>query len=638
MNRSKAILASLRLTNSLLSTRLSSCRLLFTRVNHFSDLYSFTLLNQSNTSHFVNIAHQRLSFSTNSNSIVELILAYDWSDELENKLEELNPKMSHEIVIYVLKKLDKDPEKASAFFDWVCDKNGFRPSSSIYSMMLRILVNNESMKQFWIVLRKMKEQKCCIDEETYNTILGVLKKAKMDSDVVALYHFHDRMVQENAAVSVVKKVVDVLLGTDWCDKVKKELEGMKIELSDDFVIRVLRELRNYPLKALSFFNWVAEYTGSEHNAIMYNAILRVLAQRDSKEEFWSVVELMKNAGHEMDFDTYIKISRQFHKFKMMNDAVRLFEFMMDGPYKPSVQECSLLLRIISLGENPDLDLVFRVAKKYEATGNFLSKPVYDGIHRSLTRVGRFDEAEKIMKVMKNAGYEPDNITYGQLVFGLCKARRFEEASRVLDEMEENGCIPDIMTWTTLIKGHCIANEVDKALMCFAKMMEKNIDADADLLEVLINGFLHQKRVKGAYELLVGMVEKSHIRPWQSTFKFLIEKLLGVSKLEEAMNLLRLMKKQNYPPYPEPFVQYISKFGTVEDASEFLKALSVKEYPSSSAYLYVFQSFFNEGRHSEARDLLYKCPHHIRKNSKISELFGSAKSDTVAVHSGKQSNV
>ncbi|KAJ0048206.1 hypothetical protein Pint_15549 [Pistacia integerrima] len=468
----------------------------------------------------------------------------------------------------------------------------------------------------------MKEQKFYIDEETYKSILGVLKKAKMDSDVVALNHFHDRMVQENAAVGVVKKVANVVLGMDWCDKVEKELEDMKIELSDDFVISVLRELRNYPLKALSFFNWVGEYSGSEHNTIMYNAILRVLARYDSKEEFWSVVEVMKNVGHEMDIDTYIKISRQFHKCKMTEDAVKLFELMMDGPYKLSVQECSLLLRIISTVENPDLALVFRVAKKYEATGNFLSKPVYDGIHRSLTSVGRFDEAEKIVKVMKNAGYEPDNVTYSQLVFGLCKARRFEEACKVLDEMEENGCIPDIKTWTILIKGHCIANEVDQALMCFAKMVEKNIDADADLLEVLINGFLGQKRVKGAYELLVGMVENARIRPWQSTYKILIEKLLGVSKLEEAMNLLRLMKKQNHPPFPEPFVQYISKFGTVEDASEFFKALTVKEFPSASAYLHVFKSFFNEGRHSEAKDLLYKCPHHIRKDSRISELFGS----------------
>ncbi|KAL5748183.1 hypothetical protein ACOSP7_025213 [Xanthoceras sorbifolium] len=635
MNRSKAILTSLRLANSLLWTKLSSTQPLFTRVTHFSHLSSFRSSYRSRTSHFLNNTHQRLCFSTQLKSILELIVAYDWCDELKNKLDELNSKLTHESVIYILKKLDKDPSKAYNFFNWVCEENGFRPSSSVYSLMLRILVNKESLKQFWITLRKMKEEKCYIDEETYLSILGVLKKAKMASDVAALNHFYDRMIEENAMDSVAKNVVNVILGAEWGNKVEKELEEMKIELSDNLVIRILKELRNHPSKVLRFFHWVGECSGYEHNTITYNASLRVLARHDSVEEFWSVVEVMKKAGHEMDIDTYIKVSRQFQKCRMMEDAVKLFELMMDGPYKPSVQDCNLLLRSISSTDSPNLDLVFRVAKKYESMGNFLSKAMYDGIHRSLTNVGRFDEAENIMKVMKNAGYEPDNITYSQLVFGLCKARRLEEASEVLDEMEANGSVPDIKTWTILIQGHCAANEVDKALMCFAKMVEKNCDADADLLDVLVKGFLGQNRVNGAYELLMGMVEKARLRPWQATYKTLIEKLLGVRKLEEAMGLLRLMKKQNYPPYPEPFIQYISKFGTVEDASDFLKALSIKEYPSSSAYLHVFQSFFKEGRQSEAKDLLYKCPHHIRKDSKISGLFGSAKSGKTTVPPGKQ---
>lgn len=154
---------------------------------------------------------------------------------------------------------------------------------------------------------------------------------------------------------------------------------------------------------------------------------------------------------------------------------------------------------------------------------------------------------------------------------------------MLDEMEANGCSPDIKTWTILIQGHCDANQLGNALMLFAKM-QKNCDADADLLDVLINGFISQNRIDGAYKLLVEMVNIVHLRPWQATFKILIEKLLGERKLEESMNLLKLMKKQNYPPYPEPFSRYISKSGTVEDAMDFLKALSMKEYPSIGSIL------------------------------------------------------
>lgn len=626
MNRAKATLTSLRIINSLLSTRIPATRPLATQVTRFSH----SLSNQCfYNSHFLS-TYPKLFFSSKPDSVVELVLADDWSDELERELEKSYTALTHETVVYILKKLDRDPEKASGFFNWVSEKPGFRPSSSLYSIMLRILVNKESMKQFWIMLRKMKEQGFYVDEDTYSTILGQLKNWKMASDVAAVSHFYNRMLEENAMDNVVKKVVNIVLQTEWNVEVENGLGELKIVLSDNFVLRVLKELRNYPSKALKFFHWAGRCNGYEHNTVTYNGIARVVGRDDSIELFWRVVEELKSAGHEMDIDTYIKISRQFQKNKMMVDAVKLYEFMMDSPFKPSVQDCGMLLRSISSCENPDLDLVFRVAKKYESTGNTLSKAVYDGMHRSLTSAGRFDEAENIVKVMRNAGYQPDNITYSQVVFGLCKARRLEDACEVLDEMEAQGCLPDIKTWTILIQGHCAANEVNKALMCLAKMMEKDCDVDADLLDVLVNGFLSQKRIDGAYKFLVEMVNKAHVRPWQATHKNLIEKLLSIRKLEEAMNLLHLMKKQNHPPFPEPFVQYISKFGTVEDAAEFLKALSVKEYPSSTAYLHIFKAFFQEGRHSEAKDLLFKCPHHIRKHADIGKLFGSAGNTNVTL--------
>ncbi|PON70157.1 Pentatricopeptide repeat [Parasponia andersonii] len=159
---------------------------------------------------------------------------------------------------------------------------------------------------------------------------------------------------------------------------------------------------------------------------------------------------MKGTGHEMGIDTYRKICRQLQKHKMMEDAVKFYVYAMDGPYKPSVQDCCWLIRSISVSYNPDLNFVFRVFSKLESTGNTISKTVYDWIHRSLTSVGRFDEAEKTVNIMRSAGYEPDNMTYSQVVFGLCKARRLEEASKILVEMEESGCAPDVKSWTVLI--------------------------------------------------------------------------------------------------------------------------------------------------------------------------------------------
>lgn len=566
--------------------------------------------------------HQTLYFSSQSDSISELILSNPWSENTEHKLQESNPTLTHESVLYVLKKLHKNPGKAAGFFRWVSNKDESKLGTVAYGLILRVLCHKEWMSEFWVLLGEMGKKGIELDEETYKTLRGCFSREKMAKEAASLTEFYNNMVQRSALDARVGTVVKIILGSDWSEEVEKKLGDLKISFSDVGVMKILREVRGYPLRALKFFKWVEERSGFSHNAVTYNAMIRILGRDDCVEDFWNMTKEMKGKGHEMDIDTYIKLLRQFLKWKMMKEAVELYEFMMEGPYKPSIQDCIVLLRQISLSGNPDLDLVFRVVRNYEASGYSLSKGVYDGIHRSLTSVGKFDEADKILNTMKDAGFEPDNITYSQVVFGLCKAGRLDEACEILNEMEAGGCTPDLKTWTILIQGHCLAGEVDKALSCFTNMMEKNCDPDADLLEVLVTGLCSKNRAGAAYTLVVEMVEKARLRPWQSTYKNLIQKLLGEGKLEEALKLLNIMKNHNFPPFPDPFVHYISKFGTVEDAKEFFKALTVKKFPTSTAYLHVFQSFLKEGRHSEAQDLLYKCPHHIRNHVDIVKLFSS----------------
>lgn len=608
----KKLPSSLRLANSFPLTQLTRTHSQLTQVAH----------SPLNTFHYTN---QFMLFSSQPNQIINLVLSKDWSQQLEQKLYKSNSKMTHESVVYVLKNLDKDPLKASKFLTWVTEKNGFEASSSSFCLLLQILARNVVMTEFWFTVNKMKEYGLVIDEESYKSMVGHFKRLKMVGDASALTRFYNTMVRNGVVDCKVKEVVEVVERLDWGFEVEKRLLEMGICVSEVFVVRVLMGLRRSPLKAFEVFKWFVKGCGFEHRIGTYNVMVRVLGRFDSIDEFWSLLKEMKNVKYDLDIDTYIKISRGFQKNKMLEDAVRLYEHMMDGPYKPLAKECSVLLRVIAASNTPDLDLVFRVVDKFEAAGHVLEKTGYDLIHRSLTRVGRFKEAEKIMETMRNTGYEPDNITYSQLIYGLCKARRLEDACKVLDVMVGNECFPDLKTWTTLIQGHCAAGEVDRALFYFSKMMEENCEADADLLDVLVNGFLNQNRIDSAYTLLIELVNRARLRPWQATYRNLIQHLLGERKLEEAMSLLHLMRKSNYPPYPEPFLQYISKFGTVDDALRFLRALSSKDYPTISAYQHIFRCFFEEGRHSEARDLLYKCPLHIRKHEVICSPFDSVES-------------
>ncbi|XP_020110896.1 pentatricopeptide repeat-containing protein At3g48250, chloroplastic [Ananas comosus] len=497
--------------------------------------------------------------------------------------------------------------------------------------MLRILARPDSLPQFWSFLSSMSRSGHSLDHGTFLSLLASFKRANLPSDRSALAQFYSRSALLSASDAALRSTLHLLSSPSdppsddhWNDAVESNLNALNPQLSEDFVAKVLRELRNRPLTALGFFRWAGTRPGYAHGTVAYNAMARALGRGESIEQFWSLIEEMKQESRDMDIDTYVKLSRHFQKCWMMKEAVELYERMMDGPYKPAVQDCGILLRHIAMSSAPDLELVYRVVRKYESAGYSLSKAVYDGIHRSLTSNGRFGEAEEIVEKMRSEGFEPDNITYSQLVYGLCKARRFDDAYKVFDEMEAAGCVPDLKTWTVLIQGHCTAGEVDKGLECLARMIEKNCEADADVLDILVKGLCGKSKAEGAYNLFDEMVERARLRPWQATYKHLISELLKVRMLEEALKLLGSMKKQNFPPFADPFPPYIAKFGTIDDARQFLKALTVNNYPSPAAYLNVFKAFFDEGRYSEAQDLLFKCPHHIRKHADISKLFGSIK--------------
>ncbi|KAF8094953.1 hypothetical protein N665_0348s0036 [Sinapis alba] len=615
MYRSKAVLSSLR--NA------------YSKISSGSSYLSRGALPSNSLAIHSQFPWQVRSFSSNPESMLQLLLENAWSKKVEEGLKKPDTPLTHESAIYLVRKLEKHhPEKAYSFLDWVIRESVLTPSSPLYSTMLRILVQQRSMKRFWTTLTDMKQGGFFMDEETYKTVYSLLNKDdNSKADAAALAHFYERMLKENAVSDVAGSVAGSVSKVDWTCEVERELQEMKLPLSDNFVIRVLKELREHPLKALAFFHWVGggggASSGYRYSTVTYNAALRVLARPSSVAEFWGVVDEMKTAGHEVDLDTYIKVSRQFQKSRMMVEAVKLYEFMMDGPFKPSVQDCSLLLRSLSAGPSPDLDLVFRVSKKYESTGESLSKAVYDGIHRSLTSVGRFKEAEEIIEAMRGAGYEPDNITYSQLVFGLCKAKRLEEARGVVDRMEGQGCVPDIKTWTILIQGHCKNDEVDKAFACFANMLERGVDIDSDLLDVLVGGFLSQNRIDGACRFLMEMVRNANVKPWQTTYKDLIDKLLGIKKGDEALDVLQMMKKQNYPAYAEPFDGYLAKSGTLEDAKKFLDVVTSKDSPSFAAYFHLVEAFYREGRLADAKNLVFICPHHFRTHPKITALFGAA---------------
>ncbi|WVZ67238.1 hypothetical protein U9M48_016346 [Paspalum notatum var. saurae] len=535
-----------------------------------------------------------------------------------------------EAVIYNIHSLSDDPARALAFFRRSAAA-GQPVTSAAYNLMLRTLAFQPSSAQthFWSFLREMQASGHSVDKGTYLAAIASFKKASLTADYASLIDHYNKAREGDKSGTAASRAADAVRNSLDDDDQLGQLGAVAglLPLTESAVAKVLRELRDQPLKALAFFRWAARQQGYTHASVAYNAMAKVLGREDSVPQFWALIQEMKDAGTHLDIDTYIKLSRNFQKRHMVREAVELYELMMDGPFKPSRKDGPLIIRRIAMGPSPDLELVHRVAAKYEAVWGSKTKELLDGVHRALTSNGKFDEAAEVVRTMRAEGHQPDNITYSQLVYGLCKAGRLDDARRVLDEMEAEGCDPDLKTWTLLIQGHCTAGDVDAALRYLTEMIEKGLEADADLLDVMVKGLCSHGKVDAAHTLFVEMVDNAQLRPWQATYQHVIAELLRVKKLEAALALLRSMKHHKFG---DPFPPYIAKHGTVEDARAFLKALTGSAFPAPTVYLHVLKSFVQEGRYSEARDLMYKCPIHIRKHPDVTKLFESEKVESELV--------
>lgn len=114
-------------------------------------------------------------------------------------------------------------------------------------------------------------------------------------DAKELKLFYQKMIPEIAIKRAVKLVAE---NSDWGGKLERKLGENRISVQENFVLGVLEGLgkKGLPLKALSFFKWVRESLGFEHNNFTYNWILRFLCREEAITEFWSMFKEVKDAG------------------------------------------------------------------------------------------------------------------------------------------------------------------------------------------------------------------------------------------------------------------------------------------------------------------------------------------------------
>ncbi|XP_057769873.1 pentatricopeptide repeat-containing protein At3g02490, mitochondrial-like [Salvia miltiorrhiza] len=554
-------------------------------------------------------------------------------DEIKSDLDDKNVIMSHDLILNVLKNPDIDPDVAKRIFNWVSGSQSEILSSNSYNLMIGILGANGLVKETWELIDIMKKKGYGVKKGAFLRISERFMKDGASDEVEKLKDLYatgsasrkdNDVAGGDSGGSDCVRVCEIIGKQVWGDDVEKQLKELNVEFSSDLVTRVLGTLEVDPNKALIFFRWIEECGVFEHDQHSYNALARVLGKEDHSQKFWRFVDEMRSEGHEMARETYVSVSQQFLKKKMTEDAVNLYEFAANGGNKPSVEDCTLLLKKIVASKELDMDLFLKVVEVFKANGNSFTDNILDGVVKSLISVGRMNECNRILAAMKEAGYVPSGALQRKVAF---KLGRFGETGKALEFVDKMVPSSDYMTWISLVKGFCEEQNLEGASLGVEKMVKKlgASTCGGRPLAFLVGTYCQKNKPLRAYKLLSKMVNEEGLRPWHSTYRTLTRSLLARKHFKEALGVMCMMKNQGYPPDLDSFIPYLAKRGTTEDALTFTQGMMSKRRPATHVFLRLFEAYLSAGRQSEAHDFLAKCPSHIKDHADVLDLFSSKNS-------------
>ncbi|CAH9102147.1 unnamed protein product [Cuscuta epithymum] len=551
-------------------------------------------------------------------------------------LESNGIAITHDLVLRVLRSHGFAPESARRFFDWVSENDNERLSSKSYNLLLGVLVNSGNVNDFWEIVNAMKKKGYGVSKGAFSRALGKFEKEGLVDDIQKLNHMYASGSTDNSTEKVVSRICKIIRqNVIWDDNLETQLRGFNY--TSDLVSMVLMNLENEINKGMIFFRWIEESGSFKHDGCTFNAMVRVLGKEGSTEKFWRVMSEMKDSGYEMETSTYLELFQHFTSKKMIRDAVELYAYAMSGVNKPSLQDCTFLLKKIIVSKDLDMDLFSQVLRVFKESGNTLTKSTLDAILKSLSSTGRWDECNKILTAIKNFGLLPNESQQSKIAYSLSLYEKSEEVTELLTNMDSSDSSLSYRAWASLVEGYCEAGNLCKASEVLEKMIGKEGPACAgNVLESLVSAYCCEKKTKDVFGLVKNLVNEKGLHPPQSTYKLLAGKLLIKGYFSEALEVLHMMKNHGYPPCISGFIKYLSKYGSAEDALKFSKAMTVKKFPSKTVILNLFEAYFKAGRQNTAQDFLAKCPKYIRDNADVLNLFYSMKrersneSETVAV--------
>uniref|UniRef100_A0A0A9DPA6 Pentacotripeptide-repeat region of PRORP domain-containing protein n=1 Tax=Arundo donax TaxID=35708 RepID=A0A0A9DPA6_ARUDO len=275
--------------------------------------------------------------------------------------------------------------------------------------------------------------------------------------------------------------------------------------------------------------------------------------------------------------TYTTMIKAYCAKRLADEALAVFGMMVEDGVVPNRITYNTMVQ--GFCEAGRMDLVKEVLEMDSFKPDTCT---FNTLMAAHCREGRIEDAMKVFDQMTELHVRRDSASYSMVIRLLCENDDFCRAQELVDELLEKevlkkrgGCVPliaaynpvfmyfcengkakkarilfgqlldrrskvDVPSFKTLILGHCKEGDFEEGYQLVLSMLKRDLVPDSECYIAVIDGFLHNGRMKYAWEALHRMLN-SGLRPSTSTFHSV---LLGLLKKDgcakEAADLIEIM--------------------------------------------------------------------------------------------------
>lgn len=278
-----------------------------------------------------------------------------------------------------------------------------------------------------------------------------------------------------------------------------------------------------------------EEKGFEADELTYFALFRSLCRVGNVSEADSVLRIMTQRWNcELDLLIYGNFVYALCKSDKLREARKLFDKMTKRAHKN--KECST--RVLKSGRRAISQLSF--------TGPASERMAFGAYFRSLCRMGRVEQAEKLLREAKEKNIPVEACVYRSFIEALFIAGRTEDAIRFWETSRKIGNSSAGDCIVALIVGLSKLDRVDDAYKLLIEMLNEGLVPTAKVSNCILESYWRTGRTEEAIGLFEGTKARNFggcFRPDASTYSLMIRGLLGRGDFGTALSLLEQMEEK-----------------------------------------------------------------------------------------------